>query len=89
MYVRLSLKDQSYPRPQGAFPWLRRHKTKRYFGRYSQEEPVPGEFRWWGAARREVREPEKIKVEDYEREGESPGGVLPYKSHVCMCRPKG
>ena len=23
-----------------------------------------------------------------ERE-KAPGGVLPYKSHVCMCRPKG
>jgi len=36
-----------------------------------------------GGARREVREPAKIKVEDYEGEGESPGEGTPlYKSYM-------
>ena len=46
----------------GKVPWgrgcYRRHRTKKSDG----------------GARREVREPEKIKVEDYVGEGESPGG---------------
>ena len=52
-------------------PWgrgcYRRHRTKKSDG----------------GARREVREPEKIKVEDYEGEGESPGGsTLLYKPYM-------
>ena len=40
-------------------------------------------------ARREVREPEKIKVEDYEREGESPGGYSLIKAMYVCAAPKG
>lgn len=75
MYVRLSLKIRAILFPRALFPGLGDIKQRDLLEGLVKKSLFPRSSD--GGARREVREPEKIKVEYYEREGESPGGSTP------------